>query len=1736
MAQSEIIVPDSQPGSSQQATLDRIADMRGAPPELDVDTPDDEPSGSKAGYSVLVRGKKLAGNQVRNRIVEPPDEAIQSLEESRFETAAEAAAEAAVLGYAWMDIISPDQAMLPGYINGRPVNVGEADTLRKSMRATVCKPAEHPMIAAVEVVDCFVDLEGNPLAIAKSPSEAQQAKLKAGAVAWRIAGGHRTAAVVKEWRLVRAMIEDREELTSAMDDASVKRSAQAVEDLELLGLTLDRLRAWKVKVDTVWRWWLVKIYFKPTLDQNTKAMARVRMSLGDNRKIHQYEGGPREAFHMVQLAPETASWRLAQHTSRLWKSAAFQVVLSVWLLFANLPDVESLQIVANSGRIYEPWFGAFCLLVADAFQRVADLLQPAEGAREDAFVTTTYYSIFDATIHGIFETTFEATLLPILRKELICDDNGNASNQWITAFQTYLAKVLLSLNGLQTTITQSPTVQPPAWPEHRKDALLKLIGGIKASNATIRDHVSRSDPVPLSNALPFFCESLGQAYMQLARQCGPAIAVLAEIVEPAWRNFRHSGNREDHELPDETLLLRFQAQKRVGNAADVTGLWGSFFLRLIFADWGTALSARVVDLGLRSFDSHEPQSIAVPPVSLKKSIQAPSEPQKGKGKRKPPALSTIQNNAFNYVRGKMGQYLINTGRQDIQQSTRDTWQGYLSTAAPYQTNLPPGFDDWLNQIFTSNSYFSEIAHAVPITLENHVDPLFSVFSFLRDTQANRLSALVPTPEFRMVWNAWAGFSEAGGIAESVWYHAFVDVDQQAPQGCSPIRTHGFRLCFVDGSLPTLDAAQVTEADRKAAQAQDRRARPKRTRGKRGTKADDAQSAEETGVDGDIELLEDDDEGAGDIDEAQSNDGSQQASVRGKGKGKAADAPPSQPGSRSKRKRGSEPDATSLPASKKGASGVQQPSRPTLSKPKIEDSDNEVALATFRQSNDSAERHCGYSLESLDEVLNDPDPDVMRLHDGFNACLFQYATRGLPPDLAFLVIGLRWSVLGAVAANGKSTHVYWLPPVEKTLDATWTDLIKQFNQENGTTRFAPHDPIHWAGTKPLSLVGYLPINVLALRNLRMVTQSVLAQWSTAKTLPTLVTVSRALVSALQENWKDCQTTSQAAAANAIDVDMKIDDGESGTSNGKGDPRRGDDDHMSSSLSKPSSGTDAPLAKTSMSLKRQGPDTRSRARADGNAEKVVGTVKQGQSRKGAKQAQATSAGQSTPPTIHASTTGDESVIIVRHPGGGIVNAGMNKGDVDNVVLHPHRQEGHRRGPLALGIETTGGVFTKIHPPQHCQRLLRDSHSQRRLRRVPLGSVADRHTQTARLGATLLPPAALERPRILLNPPTKKEVDRASGANPPLPAIHDLNLPQTNLWHSKFDGENTGDRGPNVGEFLAELDDVIGTSVDDQGQLEARAAAVENLYRQVSSRPSGNSSPASHDAVVNGVAVMRRRSDGWLNATQILKVAGFDKPQRTRVLEREVQKGEHEKVQGCYGKYQGGDLGSSGVPLDRGLWLAKQNNIGHFIQPIVDFAPQTSSPPLAPRHLPPAPVKPKKKINTTGEGGSIATRSAKRGDQPSHPATEVGEDDGEADATGEDDGFSEMVGEGGSRDSSPQASEDGSMTTSPSDASSSSRAPSPYHSPADGPSRGNGVLEPQDSMDWSAASRASASGTQATGTGLKLGAGQAYSQTGSYGNSQPTFGFQQPFQLSFQQPFQTGRVPDNQTTYGDIILEFS
>ncbi|TFY56801.1 hypothetical protein EVJ58_g7412 [Rhodofomes roseus] len=177
-----------------------------------------------------------------------------------------------------------------------------------------------------------------------------------------------------------------------------------------------------------------------------------------------------------------------------------------------------------------------------------------------------------------------------------------------------------------------------------------------------------------------------------------------------------------------------------------------------------------------------------------------------------------------------------------------------------------------------------------------------------------------------------------------------------------------------------------------------------------------------------------------------------------------------------------------------------------------------------------------------------------------------------------------------------------------------------------------------------------------------------------------------------------------------------------------------------------------------------------------------------------------------------------------------------------------------------------------------------------------------------------------------------------------------------------------------------------------------------------------------MTKGVAVMRRRSDGWLNATQILKVAGFDKPQRTRILEREVQKGEHEKVQGGYGKYQG-----TWIPIERGLDLARTYNCEHNIRAIVEFQPEAKSPPLAPKHLvTSAASKPNSRRGDAG-GSTISTRSSRKREQQVE-GSEI-------------------------ETFSTRGTEDGTMTPSPS-RSSTSRTPSPLGSPGPSALHSNGV----------------------------------------------------------------------------------
>lgn len=94
-----------------------------------------------------------------------------------------------------------------------------------------------------------------------------------------------------------------------------------------------------------------------------------------------------------------------------------------------------------------------------------------------------------------------------------------------------------------------------------------------------------------------------------------------------------------------------------------------------------------------------------------------------------------------------------------------------------------------------------------------------------------------------------------------------------------------------------------------------------------------------------------------------------------------------------------------------------------------------------------------------------------------------------------------------------------------------------------------------------------------------------------------------------------------------------------------------------------------------------------------------------------------------------------------------------------------------------------------------------------------------------------------------------------------------------------------------------------------------------------------------------IMRRKSDSWINATHILKIAKFPKARRTRILEKDVQTGIHEKVQGGYGKYQG-----TYVPLDLGAEIARSFGVFDVLRPIFEFQyveGRSATPPPAPKH---------------------------------------------------------------------------------------------------------------------------------------------------------------------------------------------
>lgn len=94
-----------------------------------------------------------------------------------------------------------------------------------------------------------------------------------------------------------------------------------------------------------------------------------------------------------------------------------------------------------------------------------------------------------------------------------------------------------------------------------------------------------------------------------------------------------------------------------------------------------------------------------------------------------------------------------------------------------------------------------------------------------------------------------------------------------------------------------------------------------------------------------------------------------------------------------------------------------------------------------------------------------------------------------------------------------------------------------------------------------------------------------------------------------------------------------------------------------------------------------------------------------------------------------------------------------------------------------------------------------------------------------------------------------------------------------------------------------------------------------------------------------IMRRCKDDWVNATQILKLCNFPKAKRTKILEKGVQQGQHEKVQGGYGRFQG-----TWIPLPDARNLANEYGISSEMVPVLYVDPTDTSVVIPKKSKPP------------------------------------------------------------------------------------------------------------------------------------------------------------------------------------------
>ncbi|KAI5961775.1 SWI4 [Candida margitis] len=126
--------------------------------------------------------------------------------------------------------------------------------------------------------------------------------------------------------------------------------------------------------------------------------------------------------------------------------------------------------------------------------------------------------------------------------------------------------------------------------------------------------------------------------------------------------------------------------------------------------------------------------------------------------------------------------------------------------------------------------------------------------------------------------------------------------------------------------------------------------------------------------------------------------------------------------------------------------------------------------------------------------------------------------------------------------------------------------------------------------------------------------------------------------------------------------------------------------------------------------------------------------------------------------------------------------------------------------------------------------------------------------------------------------------------------------------------------------------------------------------------------YECDMNESPIMRRCKDDWVNATQILKCCNFPKAKRTKILEKGVQQGLHEKVQGGFGRFQG-----TWIPLEDARRLASTYGVTKELAPVLflDFND--------PNLVIPVKAKPPPKENTNLVKRKYVKKPKEPGDTP-------------------------------------------------------------------------------------------------------------------------------------------------------------